>query len=101
MLPSLFTPSSLATTSSRAPSARPSSPRSLPGRRRPLLAWQELERDDLHGFGFVEEFASRIDLDLDAVVPREVDSPKATLSRQQAGERLYALIEEWKAHAAA
>jgi hypothetical protein len=73
----------------------------LPGRRRPLLAWQELERDDLHGFGFVEEFASRIDLDLDAVVPREVDSPKATLSRQQAGERLYALIEEWKAHAAA
>lgn len=67
----------------------------------PLLAWQELKRDDLHGFGFVEEFASRIDLDLNAVVPREVDSPKATLSRQQAGERLYALIEEWKAHAAA
>ena len=64
----------------------------------PLLAWQELKRDDLHGFGFVEEFASWIELDLNAAVPRDVDSPKATLSRPQAGERLYALIDEWKAH---
>jgi superfamily II DNA or RNA helicase len=62
----------------------------------PLLAWQELKRDDVHGFGFVEEFASRIDLDLKRVVPLDVNSPKATLTRQQAGERLYELIEEWK-----
>jgi hypothetical protein len=65
----------------------------------PLLAWQELRRDELHGFGFVEEFASRIELDLSRVVPRDVDSPKATLTRQQAGERLYALIGEWNARA--
>ena len=64
----------------------------------PLLAWQELKRDELYGFGFVEEFASRIELDLNRVVPREVDSPKATLSRQQAGEQLYKLIEEWTTH---
>lgn len=64
----------------------------------PLLAWQELKRDELHGFGFVEEFASRIELDLNAAVPRDVDSAKATLTRQQAGERLYALIGEWQAH---
>jgi len=64
----------------------------------PLLAWQELKRDELCGFGYIEEFASRIELDLNRVVPREVDNPKVTLSRQQAGERLYALIEEWSAH---
>nr|MBA2462586.1 DEAD/DEAH box helicase [Actinomycetota bacterium] len=62
----------------------------------PLLAWQELKRDEIHGFGFVEQFALRIDLDLNRVVPKDVDSPKATLSRQQAGDRLAALIEEWK-----
>jgi hypothetical protein len=67
----------------------------------PLLAWQELKRDDTFGFGYVEEFASRIDLDLSRVVPREADGAKVTLGRQQAGEQLYALIEEWKSHAPA
>ncbi len=62
----------------------------------PLLAWQELKRDEIYGFGFVEQFALRIELDLNRVVPKDVDSPKATLSRQQAGDRLAALIEEWK-----
>jgi hypothetical protein len=60
-----------------------------------------LKRDEIHGFGFVEEFASRIELDLNRVVPLDVERPKTTLSRQQAGEQLYALIEEWKAHVSA
>lgn len=62
----------------------------------PLLAWQELKHDELHGFGYVEAFASRIGIDLSSVVPRTVDSPKVTLTREQAGRRLSELIEEWQ-----
>jgi hypothetical protein len=63
----------------------------------PLLAWHELKRDELYGFGFAEEFGARIGLDLSRVVPLDVDTPRATLTRQQAGDRLYALIDEWQA----
>ena len=66
-----------------------------------MLAWQELKRDDVHGFGFVEEFAQRIGVDLNRAVPTDADGATATLSRQAAGERLYALIEEWKARTGA
>jgi superfamily II DNA or RNA helicase len=61
-----------------------------------LLAWQELKRDPISGFGFVEEFATRLGVDLTRVVPIDVGDSTATLSRQAAGQRLYALVEEWK-----
>jgi helicase-like protein len=64
----------------------------------PLLAWQELKRDPIYGFGYVEQFARKLHVDLNRVVPTEVDAgATVTLSRRDAGERLYALIEEWKA----
>jgi hypothetical protein len=66
----------------------------------PLLAWQELKRDGLSGFGFIEQFAERLGVDLNRVVPTDADGATATLTRQAAGERLYALIEEWKARSA-
>jgi hypothetical protein len=63
----------------------------------PLLAWQELKRDPIYGFGYVEQFARKLHVDLNRAVPTEVDaSATVTLSRRDAGERLYALIEEWK-----
>ncbi len=65
----------------------------------PLLAWQELKRDEVSGFGFVEQFALRLGVDLSRTVPTDADGAKVTLSRQSAGARLYALIEEWKTQA--
>lgn len=67
----------------------------------PLLAWQELKRDSLSGFGFVEQFGARLGIDVNRAVPTDADGAKVTLSRQEAGRRLYALIEDWKARAAA
>ena len=67
----------------------------------PLLAWQELKRDDVHGFGFIEQFAQRVGVDLNRAVPTDADGATATLSRQAAGEGLYGLIEEWKARTGA
>lgn len=62
----------------------------------PLLAWQELKRDEMSGFAFVEQFAGRLGVDLNRAVSTDVDGAAVTLSRQAAGERLYGLIEEWK-----
>jgi hypothetical protein len=66
----------------------------------PLLAWQELKRDPVHGFGYIDEFAARLGVDVNSVVPTMVDGATARLTRQEAGERLFALIEQWKARAA-
>jgi len=38
-----------------------------------------------------------VGVDLNRAVPTDADGATATLSRQAAGERLYALIQEWKA----
>jgi predicted AAA+ superfamily ATPase len=67
----------------------------------PLLAWQELKRDSSSGFGFVEQFGERLGVEVYRAVPTDADGAKATLTRQEAGRRLYALIEDWKARSAA
>ncbi|HEV7566078.1 MAG TPA: helicase-related protein [Microbacteriaceae bacterium] len=63
----------------------------------PLLAWQELKRDAFSGFGFVEQFGARLGVEVYRAVPTDADGAKVTLSRLEAGRRLYVLIEDWKA----
>jgi hypothetical protein len=63
----------------------------------PALAWQELRRDKVHGFGYVDQFAARLNVDANTAVPKEADGANVTLTRQAAGERLFKLIDRWKA----